>query len=274
MMTIGSGNGTISQAAGAGVQAGYSGMGMQTDSVSRNIQNQITSAQEKLQALNSNEDMTPEEKMKKKQEIQQEITSLNQQLRQHQIEQRRQQNSKTSSANESQGENRRTGASKSGKRGNGLSKASMQAMISADTSMKQAQVQGNVATEMKGRAGVLKAEIKQDGSTGGNTERKEAELADVEQKAMEATASQASTLADANQEMREAAKADQESTSKEEDTKAKEKAGKTDQAGKNGTTSEERTQSQEEYGMEGVATTETSETAARSVQYRPVDVRL
>lgn len=47
---------------------------------------------------------------------------------------------------------------------------------------------------MQGRANVLKAEIKQSGST----EAKEAELADLEQKAVNATASQMNTLAEAN----------------------------------------------------------------------------
>ena len=54
-----------------------------TDSVAKSIQNQIANAKKQLQELASNKDMQPEEKMKKKQEIQQEINSLNQQLRQH-----------------------------------------------------------------------------------------------------------------------------------------------------------------------------------------------
>lgn len=77
-------------------------------------------------------------------------------------------------------------------------------MISADSSMKQAKVQGSVATQMQGRANVLKAEIKQSGST----EAKEAELADLEQKAVNATASQMNTLAEANKAVSEAAAAE------------------------------------------------------------------
>ena len=83
MMTIGNVTGTNNN-----MQAGRSGMNMQTDSVSKNIQNQIANAQKQLKEISSNEDMTMEEKMKKRQEIQQEITTLNQQLRQHQIEKR------------------------------------------------------------------------------------------------------------------------------------------------------------------------------------------
>ena len=72
-------------------------MAQANDSVSKNIQNQIANAQQKLQDLSSNEELSLEDKMKKRQEIQQEITNLNQQLRQHQIEQRKEQQSKKSS---------------------------------------------------------------------------------------------------------------------------------------------------------------------------------
>lgn len=75
----------------------------------------------------------------------------------------------------------------------------------------QAQIQGNVVTRFEGRAGVLKAEIKQGG---GNIEAKEAELAEAEQRAVNATASQMNTLADANQTIEEAAKAEQSSAGK------------------------------------------------------------
>ncbi len=45
---------------------------------------------------------------------------------------------------------------------NGISGANngMQAMISADSSMKQAKVQGSMATQMEGKAGVLESEMK------------------------------------------------------------------------------------------------------------------
>ena len=79
---------------GTNTQTGTMGMTQGNDSVSKNIQNQIANAQQKLQDLSSNEEMSLEDKMKKRQEIQQEINNLNQQLRQHQIEQRKEQQSK------------------------------------------------------------------------------------------------------------------------------------------------------------------------------------
>lgn len=230
MMKIGSMNG-----AGSGVQAGKAGMQVQTDPVSKNIQNQIANAQKQLQEVSASQEMTPEQKMKKRQEIQQEITSLNQQLRQHQIEQRKEQQakSKDSSVDDMLGGEQSAGKAASENQGSGLSQTSMKAMMSADSSIKQAQIQGNVATRFEGRAGVLKAEIKQGG---GNIEAKEAELAEVEQKAVSATASQMNTLADANQTIEEATKAEQSSTNKTDtsDTKAENKADKNDKAEQDG----------------------------------------
>lgn len=174
------------------------------DAVSKNIQNQIANAQQKLQDLSSNEEMSLEDKQKKRQEIPQEIANLNQQLRQHQIEQRKeQQNKKSSSMDEMVAGPQKATA----KKGTGLSQASMQTMISADSSMEQARVQGSMAKQLEGRAGVLESEIRQDAGSG-NTEKKEEELADLREKAQAATEAQMSTLSDANKSMEEAAKAD------------------------------------------------------------------
>ena len=74
---------------GANSQVGGMNMMKATDSVSKNIQNQISNAQKQLQEISANKDMSIEEKMKKRQEIQQQINDLNNQLRQHQIEQRK-----------------------------------------------------------------------------------------------------------------------------------------------------------------------------------------
>ena len=187
--------------ANASPQSMY-GMGRQTDSYSRNIQSQIANAQKELQELSSNVDMTLEEKMKKRQEIQQEITNLNQQLRQHQMEQRKEQQSKGMSMDDMLGGSRNT--AKAGNKGSGLSHAAMSAMISADSSMKQAKVQGGMAVRMEGSAGVLESEIKMDKSRGTDTKKKEEELANLQTRAEATTAAQISTLADAVKVMKEA----------------------------------------------------------------------
>ena len=206
---------------GTNTQTGVMGMAQANDSVSKNIQNQIANAQQKLQDLSSNEELSLEDKMKKRQEIQQEITNLNQQLRQHQIEQRKEQQSKKSSMDDMVAGTKNTSAKKE----TSLSQAGMRAMISADSSIKQAKVQGSMATQMEGRAGVLESEIKQDAGKG-NTEKKEEELADLQAKAQSATAAQMSSLSDANRSMEEASKADNSTDAAETKKDQTQKAGR------------------------------------------------
>ena len=167
MMSVNS----VSAAAGAPQTGG--GNGLQNDSVSKSIQNQIRNAQKQLQELGADKSLTPEEKTKKRQEIQQEIANLNQQLRQHQVEKRKEEQAQRAAEQEARQKAREEQAPGQGA---GIPSTGMKAMLSADSSLKQAKVQGNVAARMEGRAGVLKAEIKQD--AGQDTSAKEAQLAE------------------------------------------------------------------------------------------------
>ena len=245
----------INGISGSNAQMGQMGMNQATDSYSRNIQSQIANAQKQLQELSSNEEMTLEEKMKKRQEIQQQISDLNMQLRQHQAEQRKEkQQAKASSMDDMIGGTK----SKAGEKGIGMSQASMTAMISADTSIKQAKVQGSVATSMEGRAGVLESEIKN--NHGADVTKKKEELADVTQKAQAATASQMNTLAETNKAMEEAAVAERgdnkTSGVKEEKTgQAENIAEKAAESGTNG-----------EKAQNGVSGTESQTGNAENVQ--------
>ena len=259
--------------------------GMQSDSYTKNIQRQIADAQQKLQDLSSNEELSLEDKMKKRQDIQQEITNLNQQLRQHQMEQRREQQSqKSSSMDDMIAGTKHTSA----KKGTGLSQASMQAIISADTSMKQANVQGSVAAGLKGRAEVLESEIRQDAGKG-NTEKKEQELADIQGKVQSATAQQMSMVARANQEVEEAAKVDSaentektESADKTNNTNKTGNADRTDNvdkienANKVGNTdrAEKEKQKTESSDMVESSAKPNEQSATEQVGYKPIDVKL
>lgn len=263
---------------GANTPAGGMNMTKATDSVSKNIQNQIANAQKQLQELSANKDMSIEEKMKKRQEIQQQITDLNNQLRQHQIEQRKEQQAKKSSMDDMLGGSKKT-APKAGKQSTGLSQASMKAMISADSAMAQAQVQGSVATKMEGRAGVLESEIKMDAGRGGNVEAKKEELAEVQQKAAQAESSQMNTLATANKELEAAAKADQQAEktdTKEAKTDKKDKVSEENQD-KNVTEAGKSEVQTSDVATEKVSTdvAEAVEVSAlETVAYTHVDVRL
>ena len=200
---------------GANTPVGGMKMQMGSDSVSKNIQNQIANAQKQLQELSDNKDMSIEEKMKKRQEIQQRITDLNNRLRQHQIEMRKEQQEKAAKSAE-----KRNPARKESKSA-GLSQESMKAMISADSAVSQAQVQESVVTRMEGRAGILTAEIKQDEASGRNVEAKKEELAEVQQKATALESSQMITLTAANKGLDAASKAEpRDDTVDEKETKA------------------------------------------------------
>lgn len=190
--------------AGAGTSTSAISMSSQQgmDSYSKSLQKQIADAQKQLQELAQNKEMDPEIKMKKRQEIQKQISDLNMQLRQHQMEERK----------KAQEEKRqKSEPKKSEENMTGLSQKSMEAMISADSSMKQAKVQGSTAKDMQNNARIKRTEIKLDG---GGTERtsndsksismKWDDVEGLEDKAQAATASQASMLAEANDKLSEA----------------------------------------------------------------------
>ena len=212
----------------AGVQAFQMNRNQGTDAVSKNIQNQIANAQKQMQELGENKEMSLEEKMKKRQEIQQQISDLQNQLRQHQIEQRKESQQKKGSSMDDMLGGSRQGA-KSAKGGTGMSSVSMQAIISADASMDQVKVQGAVKSQMEGKAGVLKAEIKQDAGRG-DVEAKKEELAAIEAKAQDIEASQMSAISDINKKLEEAAKEDQSTAKTEGKSEKKDSAEKAEKA--------------------------------------------
>ena len=260
-MTI---NGTNGVSASAGMQAGQTGMAKATDPVGKDIQNQISRLQKQLQELSANTELSTETKMKKRQDIQKQISDLNAQLRQHQIEMRKQEQEKKASFDDMLGGEQQTKGAKSKSKGQGMpSQASMEAMISADMAMDQAKVHGSVATKMEGRAGVLETEIMLDESRNGDASAKREELADVEEKAMDATSSQMSMLSKANETMEEASEKDK--TEETEEKKAGEKGEEEETNGVPASVSE----TQEESIAEGL------EAVIPPVrQYTPVDVRL
>lgn len=263
---------TINGISGANTQTAQMGMNQAMDSYSRNLQKQIANAQKQLQELSSNEKMTLEEKMKKRQEIQQQINDLNMQLRQHQMEQRKEkQQAKGSSMDEMLGGTN----AKTGSKGAGLSQTSMTAMISADASVKQSKVQGSVAAKMEGRAGVLESEIKLDAGRGASVEKKKEELADVEQKAQAATASQMKTLGDANKAMEEAAEADSKDnkTSGAKKGAAKENVSENGQQGSVDANGNETDKDTDDFSAESVSAAK-APAKLQTAAYTHVNVRL
>lgn len=275
---------TVNGVSGANTQMGQMGMNQATDSYSRNIQSRIANAQKQMQELSSNENLSLEEKMKKRQEIQQQINDLNTQLRQHQMEQRRaamdgskKQQANGSSMDDLLGGTKKAGKAKAGSKSTGISQAGMTAMISADSSMKQAKVQGSMATNLEGTARVLKFEIKMDKERGIDTQKQEEDLAELEQNALNATASQMHTLSEANKTLEEAAEEDSKAEKAEDKAKkAGRKEGMSD--GKVGKTDKEDVQTAGAEGKdtEEIVSTQSAENTAVSTAatYTSVDIRL
>lgn len=190
-------------------------MGKATDSLEKGIQHQIGNVQKQLQELSSNKEMSIEEKMKKRQELQEQINDLNKQLRQHQIDQRREMQKTKSPSKEAS--NHKMESSKKA----GFSQASMTAMISADSAINQAKNLEGIVTQMEGRKNTLATEIKLDAQRGRDVEAKQGELEDLENCIMKVEASQITTMNKANKDMSEAAKTDQKAEKTEEGKKEK-----------------------------------------------------
>ncbi len=185
-------------------------IGQTTDSVSKNIRDQIANAQNQLQEISSNKEMSVEQKMKRRQEIQQQISDLNNQLRQHQIEQRKQQQEEKMSKDERMNrENKEALRLKDSAQKTGLTQASMKAMISADSAINQVKIQGDSVTSFEHRTNILEEEIKlelsrvtkESGRTA-NVNGKYMEIAEIEQKMADATTSQAKMLEEVNTEIK------------------------------------------------------------------------
>ncbi|MCM1538163.1 MAG: FlxA-like family protein [bacterium] len=208
--------------AAIGMQIGQSGQN--EDAFSKNIRKQIEQKQQELSELSAKEELSPEEKMKRRQELTKEISDLNMQLRQHRMEKRMQEKAERQKKSQDAQNARNAGAQSAGRTAKGAKKAQaagfsaegMSALLSADAAMNQAQVQGSVSNKMENRANVLKQEIKLDSARGGVTERKEAELAGVEAKAVSAAAAQAGSLRDVNESVHDAAEAERSRTAEAE----------------------------------------------------------
>lgn len=246
----------------AGIMTGKNG---QMDAESKNLQQQIEKLQNDLKEISSNQEMPADTKMKKRQEIQKQISELQIQLRQHQIDvqrEAREKKSEKSSFDDLMGTKKPE--SQNDNPGTGMSTGSMTAMISADVSLKQATVQGSTAQKMENRANVLETEIALDSGRGGssNVELKEAELADARKTAQKATSDQLASLAQTQEELKNASEKDHASDRTED--------GKKD---------EENVPGEEKDGgkpNETVSDTPDAETVETQVSYgyHPVDVRL
>ncbi|MBO4996541.1 MAG: FlxA-like family protein [Lachnospira sp.] len=185
----------ISPAGGAGIF-----MPAAVDSESKALQKQIEEKQKELKELSSKEDIPLEEKVKQKQQLQQEITQLEAQLRMHQQEvkqQKGQENSKQDLI--ASGGDKQSLAASMSLSSEGTAMAGMESLLSAHSSLKQAKVQQGVSKDLQANARVLESEIKQDKNLGASVEKKEEQLEDLSQRSSDAMGYAAAALNQANE---------------------------------------------------------------------------
>ena len=228
------------------------------DAISKSLQKQIENAQKQMQELAKNEQMSPEDKMKKRQELQKQITDLNGQLRQHEIELRRKQAEEAREKREREAqENGADRAQKEREQEIGFSEDGMNAMLKADSAMRQAHATDGVVTRMKGEKNVLAGEIKQDRSRGVDTTKKEEKLSDMESRIDSTIGAQIKTFAKAGKELNETAEKEYDEQVREKEEEADDLSGaektdlKNETSGDDGTPAQELVQKMEKEGRPG-----------------------
>lgn len=194
------------QGAGGAASASQPPITKAEDAVSKNIKRQISEIQKKIQELSQKQDMSLEEKMKKRQEYNQQIADLNAQLRQHEIEVRQEKQQPKENSMEDMSGGGKSQDEAQNKDSVSISAKGMEALISADSSKKQSKVYGHVAKDLQARMRTVSSEISMDESRGVAASEKTDALADLEESAENAISKQIGTLSKAASEMEEAAK--------------------------------------------------------------------
>lgn len=204
-----------------GTSGGQNTKAQPVDSISKNIQNEISDVQRKRQELSSKEDIPVEEKQKKRREMQQEISRLNTQLRQRQAEMRREKQKellseemKTDPDKTKEEEAKKVETKEAGQTGKdgreireeekkgteeenkaiGISGTGMQETVAADLAMRQLRSRQSVISGMENDIAILQGEIRQDEARGANVEQKQAALKKQEEKVQKASAPRFSVL--------------------------------------------------------------------------------
>ncbi len=163
------------------------------DAISKSIENEISDVQRQRQQV-SKQDLSADEKMKKRRELQQEISRLNNQLRQRQAEARREQNKEkvvkerdaeavriddekkaqdaASQRDETREKESKTVEMQDAKR----EKLNAQTVVSAETAVSQSRLQSRVVSGIRNDIKILKGEIRQDKARGENVDDKKEQL--------------------------------------------------------------------------------------------------
>ena len=187
-----------------------------TDFETKSFQNKIASAQTQLQKLSANNEMSSEEKAKKRQEIQKQIMELNNMLRERKAELRREKQQKAAEAEEGnngegtlpgqQGKPETVHIESNTSSSPGISSRHMKSVISADAAIDKAEQADNISNELENRVQVLQGEIRQAEANGGYVEAKKGEVQSLENKVAKISGAKMNIISGAISEMKQAVK--------------------------------------------------------------------
>ncbi len=145
------------------------------DSILNSIQRQIMDVQSKLKKLNENKDMSAEEKMNRRKELQQQLQDLNRQLTQRKMELQKEQmerRAEEATANAVKNKEQETEPGT-------MDSASMHGLVNASSSMESVKAAQSVKTRQEGEARIMESEIKLDQARGSSTEGKQGRLSNL-----------------------------------------------------------------------------------------------
>lgn len=170
-----------------------------TDSVSKGIQNEISGIQQQMQELSSKKDIPVDEKMKKRQELQQEMRKLSAELRRRQEQISREQRKESAAAEKKNAGGAEKDTKEDTKKDDEkisaeAAYAGFKAMVSGNMSVDQIKTRGKVVAQIENGIAILKGEISQDELRGMNVDKKRSDLEKQEEKAQKAAASQFSDI--------------------------------------------------------------------------------
>ena len=187
-----------------------------TDFETKSFQNKIASAQTQLQKLSANNEMSSEEKAKKRQEIQKQSMELNNMLRERKAELRREKQQKAAEAEEGnngegtllgqQGKPETVHIESNTSSSPGISSRHMKSVISADAAIDKAELADNISNELENRVQVLQGEIRQAEANGGYVEAKKGEVQSLENKVAKISGAKMNIISGAISEMKQAVK--------------------------------------------------------------------
>lgn len=182
-----------------------------SDGISEGIKKQIENIKEQISDLSKNETLSPKDKMNRRNELQDLLQDLNNQLSQRQTEIRKEALEKNTGQSENETTNNKANLSAKEKTDTvsisdaGMNSTAMKSMINSEYTMEKINITNAVKTKLEGQSGVLSGEIKLDRSRGVDTSAKSAKLSDIQGNINSISMDTAADLAEINQHVKDGA---------------------------------------------------------------------